>query len=34
LAEYGLVTRCEDGYYVLTDDGHEYLSGDLDADLL
>lgn len=31
LAAYGLVDRREDGYYALTDSGHRYLSGDLDA---
>ncbi|SEV84807.1 IclR helix-turn-helix domain-containing protein [Natrinema salifodinae] len=31
LIEYGLVEKVDDGYYTITDDGHAYLEGDLDA---
>ena len=31
LAENGLLEKDSDGYYQLTDRGHDYLSGELDA---
>nr|WP_239647756.1 transcriptional regulator [Natrinema altunense] len=32
LATYGLVDRVDEGYYVITDLGKQYLAGELDAD--
>ncbi|MBZ6496574.1 winged helix-turn-helix domain-containing protein [Natrinema longum] len=32
LVEYGLVDRVDEGYYVITDLGEQYLNGELDAD--
>lgn len=34
LADYGLVDRVDEGYYVITDLGEQYLAGELDADEL
>lgn len=31
LVEYGLVTRVKRGYYEITTEGRQYLSGELDA---
>jgi len=34
LKEYGLVDRPKRGYYVLTDQGRDYLNGELDTECL
>jgi len=34
LVEAGLVEQVDDGYYRISDRGHAYLAGDLDADEL
>lgn len=34
LVEYGLVRRVQRGYYEITDDGEQYLAGELDASTL
>lgn len=34
LIEYGLVEKVDDGYYTITDEGHAYLEGKLDASKL
>jgi len=31
LAEYGLITRIKRGYYEITEEGSQYLAGELDA---
>lgn len=31
LVKYGLITRVKRGYYEITDEGKQYLTGDLDA---
>lgn len=32
LADYGLVDRVDEGYYVITELGEQYLTGELNAD--
>lgn len=34
LRDNGLVERVEDGYYQITDNGRQYLAGELDAEAL